>query len=72
MTSLIQNTAATIKNGLYECLEQFSPDIVIAENALTLPMNIPLGMALDQLKNLLTGPGNSTGGPNASSGSARP
>lgn len=49
MTSLIQNTAATIKNGIYECIEEFRPDIVIAENALTLPMNVPLGIALDQM-----------------------
>jgi glycosyltransferase involved in cell wall biosynthesis len=49
MTSLIQNTAATIKNGIYDCIAEFAPSIVIAENALTLPMNIPLGIALDQV-----------------------
>lgn len=49
MTSLIQNTAATIKNGIYDCIAEFAPGIVIAENALTLPMNIPLGIALDQV-----------------------
>ncbi len=49
MTSLIQNTAGTIKNGLYECFAKFEPTVVIAENALTLPMNIPLGVALDQV-----------------------
>jgi glycosyltransferase involved in cell wall biosynthesis len=49
MTSLIQNTASTIKNGIYDCIEQFRPDLVIAENSLTIPINIPLGIALDQV-----------------------
>jgi glycosyltransferase involved in cell wall biosynthesis len=49
MTSLIDNTAATIKNGIYDCFNAFAPDIMIAENALTLPMNIPLGIALDHV-----------------------
>jgi glycosyltransferase involved in cell wall biosynthesis len=48
MTSLIQNTAATIKNGIYDCIENIAPDLIIAENALTLPINVPLGIALDQ------------------------
>ena len=49
MTSLIQSTAAAIKTQIYGALEKWMPDVIIAENALTLPINIPLGIALDQV-----------------------
>lgn len=49
MTSLILSTAATIKNEIYAAIDDWMPDVVIAENALTLPINIPLGIALDQV-----------------------
>jgi len=35
-----------IKEKLYTAIERFGLDVVIAENCLTIPMNIPLGVAL--------------------------
>jgi glycosyltransferase involved in cell wall biosynthesis len=34
---------------LYEFIEKFSIDLVIAQNSLTIPMNIPLGLALTEV-----------------------
>ena len=48
MSTLIRVTAASIKNALYEAVETLQPDMIIAENALTMPVNIPLGIALDE------------------------
>ena len=42
----IREVTRTIKQGMYAGLERFGIDIVIAENCLTIPMNIPLGLAL--------------------------
>lgn len=42
----IREMTVVIKDGLMEGLERFGIDIVIAENCLTIPMNIPLGLAL--------------------------
>ena len=49
ISHLIQMTAASIKRQLYEAIQQFDIDVLIAENALTIPMNIPLGLALVEL-----------------------
>ena len=38
-----------LKKRIYEFLEKFSIDIVVAENCLTIPMNIPLGLALTEV-----------------------
>ncbi len=35
-----------LKNSLYEFTRKFDIDLLIAENCLTIPMNIPLGLAL--------------------------
>ncbi|MGK0188585.1 MAG: glycosyltransferase involved in cell wall biosynthesis [Verrucomicrobiales bacterium] len=42
----VQKIARAIKRELYAAVEQFQLDAIIAENALTIPMNIPLGLAL--------------------------
>ena len=38
--------AGTIRNRLHTAIEQFQLDAIIAENALTIPMNLPLGIAI--------------------------
>ncbi|MDA2935626.1 glycosyltransferase family 4 protein [Patescibacteria group bacterium AH-259-L05] len=43
---LIQSTKDTLKQTLYQFQKQFSLDLIIVENALAIPMNIPLGLAL--------------------------
>ncbi|OGD19334.1 MAG: glycosyl transferase family 1 [Candidatus Aminicenantes bacterium RBG_16_63_16] len=37
-----------LKAALYEFQREFSPDLIIPENALAIPMNIPLGMAITE------------------------
>ncbi len=46
LTDRIHIQARQIRDELNQALERFGIDVVIAENALTIPMNIPLGMAL--------------------------
>lgn len=38
-----------IKSHLHKFIDQFSPDVLIAENILAIPMNIPLGLALTEV-----------------------
>ena len=38
-----------IKIHLHKFIDQFSPDVLIAENILSIPMNIPLGLALTEV-----------------------
>ncbi|UCE00413.1 MAG: glycosyltransferase family 4 protein [Chloroflexota bacterium] len=38
-----------IKEHLHKFIEQFSPDLLIAENILSIPMNVPLGLALTEV-----------------------
>ena len=38
-----------LKSRLYEFCRNFDIDIIIPENALAIPMNIPLGMAITEL-----------------------
>ncbi len=42
----VQRLTACIKEQLYQAIARFKLDAIIAENALTIPMNIPLGLAL--------------------------
>ena len=42
----IREMTSVVKKGLREGLDRFGIDIIIAENCLTIPMNIPLGLAL--------------------------
>ena len=48
MSRLIRTTAHSIKEQLYAAFEAFQPDLIIAENCLTIPMNISLGAALEE------------------------
>jgi glycosyltransferase involved in cell wall biosynthesis len=42
----IHAMARVLKEGLREALRQFDIDLIIAENCVTIPMNIPLGLAV--------------------------
>ena len=48
LTDDILTTSRIIRYKLNAALEQFDIDAIIAENALTIPMNVPLGIALVQ------------------------
>jgi glycosyltransferase involved in cell wall biosynthesis len=45
----IQALKDHLKDHLYEFVRSFDLDLLIAENALSIPMNIPLGLALTEL-----------------------
>ncbi len=45
-TRMIHESVWRIKQALYECQEALGLDLMVVENALTIPMNIPLGLAL--------------------------
>ncbi|MGH7199294.1 MAG: glycosyltransferase family 1 protein, partial [Planctomycetaceae bacterium] len=46
LTRKIQDLAEFLKRTLYDFVERFAVDVLVAENALCIPMNIPLGVAL--------------------------
>lgn len=46
INGLIKTMAEHIKGKLYEFTKRFGVDILLPENALTIPMHIPLGLAL--------------------------
>ena len=46
LSDKITRLARSIRNQLEAAIEQFNLDAIIAENALTIPMNLPLGIAL--------------------------
>lgn len=46
LTDDILESARTLRNRLNQALDDFAVDAIIAQNALTIPMNIPLGIAL--------------------------
>jgi len=46
MTRKIYQVAEHLKDTLYQFVERFSIDVLVAENALSIPMHIPLGVAL--------------------------
>lgn len=46
LSQKIREIANRIKDQIYDAIEQFSLDLIIAENSLTIPLNIPLGAAL--------------------------
>ena len=41
--------AAYLKDHLYRFVRRFEPQVLIVENAVSLPMNIPLGLAISEL-----------------------
>ncbi len=46
LTHKIYEMAEQLKETLYQFVERFSIDVLVAENALSIPMHIPLGVAL--------------------------
>jgi glycosyltransferase involved in cell wall biosynthesis len=49
LTGEIQKARFRLKRALYAFVERFAIDLLITENALTIPMHIPLGLALTEL-----------------------
>ena len=45
----IHEMVRKLKDELYEFIEKFNIDLLIPQNALTIPLNIPLGIALTQV-----------------------
>lgn len=48
VTRRIYEIADRLKDAIYEFVEKFNIDILVVQNALCIPMNIPLGVALTQ------------------------
>jgi len=48
VTQIIHDTRSLLKSHLHEFIRHFKIDLLIAENVLTIPMNIPLGLALTE------------------------
>ena len=48
-SSEVTRLTAHIKSHLHKFIKEISPDILIAENVLSIPMNIPLGLALTEV-----------------------
>jgi glycosyltransferase involved in cell wall biosynthesis len=48
VTHRIYAISEHLRSSIYEFVEQFNIDILIVENALCIPMNVPLGLALTQ------------------------
>lgn len=44
----IRDLAQYLKGSLYHFVERFAIDLLVPENALTIPMNVPLGVALTE------------------------
>jgi glycosyltransferase involved in cell wall biosynthesis len=51
ITDWMHKTRHVIKEGIYKFLEKFDIEMIIPENALTIPINIPLAMALTEIIN---------------------
>ncbi len=49
VTDTLQRMKEHLKNRLYEFVERFHLDLLVAENALAIPVHLPLGMALTEL-----------------------
>jgi glycosyltransferase involved in cell wall biosynthesis len=49
LTRKIEKIKEKLKNDIYAFIEKFEIDILIPENALTIPMNIPLGLAITEV-----------------------
>ena len=48
-TSRIHELRSHLKDRLYEFIEKYDVELLIVENALSIPMNIPLGLAIAEL-----------------------
>ena len=49
ITDLIHDSKRILKNKIYEYVREFGIEILIVENALSIPMHIPLGVALAEV-----------------------
>jgi len=49
VTRKIQDIKHVLKNELYRFIKQFDIGLLVIENALTIPVNVPLGVALTEL-----------------------
>ncbi len=49
VTKLIHDLRSFLKAQLYDFIEQFKIDLLIAENTLTIPMHVPLGLSLTEI-----------------------
>jgi glycosyltransferase involved in cell wall biosynthesis len=49
LTTKIHGIKEHLKDQLYEFIAKFNIDLLIPENALTIPLNIPLGMAITEV-----------------------
>jgi glycosyltransferase involved in cell wall biosynthesis len=47
-TEAIHSLRAHLKNGLHAFIEHFRIDMMVAENVLTIPLHLPLGLALSE------------------------
>ena len=47
-TDRIRTLTSTLKSGVREFVNEFDIDLIVVENALAIPMNIPLGIALTE------------------------
>ncbi len=48
-TRAIHHLGARLKKRLYEFIDQFQIEMLVAQNALTIPMHLPLGLAMTEL-----------------------
>ena len=49
VTEKIYEIKRVLKNELYRFIQKFKIDVLVPENALTIPLNIPLGMAITEV-----------------------
>lgn len=49
LTTAIQRKREFFKDALYDFIKKFDIELLIPENAITIPLNIPLGMAITEL-----------------------
>ena len=49
MTNKIQELKELLKNALYRFIEIYEIDLLVPENSLTIPLNIPLGLAITEV-----------------------
>ena len=49
LSSKITEMKSKLKDDLYSFIEQFKIDLLMPENSLTIPMNIPLGLAITEV-----------------------
>jgi glycosyltransferase involved in cell wall biosynthesis len=49
ITDAIHSSKSYLKSKLYEFISKFDIDLLVAENVLTIPMHVPLGIALTEI-----------------------